>query len=369
MRGYEWPIMILGIPKEIKRHEYRVSLVPAGVEELSKEGHTVLVEAGAGFGSGITDEEYAQNGATIVDTVEEVFERAELIVKVKEPQPEEIRLIRKDQTVFTFFHFAASQTLTDGFAETGAIGVAYETLRTPDGKLPLLTPMSEIAGRMSIHEGARHLERPFHGRGILLAGVPGVEPAHVVILGGGIVGANAAKIAAGLGANVTVMDINLERLRYLDDIMPGNVTTLLSNPARIREQVRSADLVIGAVLVPGARAPHLVSEDLVKEMQKGAVIVDVAVDQGGCIETTRPTTHDEPTYLVHEVVHYCVTNMPGAVARTSTLALTNATFPFVARIANLGSEKIFADPVIETGIDIARGEIRNKGLQKIVART
>lgn len=356
--------MIIGVPREIKRHEYRVSIVPAGVEELRQDGHTILVESEAGTGSGITNEEYQAAGAEVVANAEEIFARADMVVKVKEPQPEELRRLRPDQILFTFFHFAASQELIEGFVESGAIAVAYETLRTPDGKLPLLTPMSEIAGRMSIHEGARHLERPFHGRGILLAGVPGVEPAHVVILGGGIVGANAAKIAAGLGANVTVMDINLERLRYLDDIMPGNVTTLLSNPARIREQARAADLLIGAVLVPGARAPRLVSEELVKEMQKGAVIVDVAVDQGGCIETTRPTTHDEPTYLMHEVVHYCVTNMPGAVARTSTLALTNATFPFVARIANLGREKIFDDAIIGTGIDIARGEIRNRGLQK-----
>lgn len=356
--------MIIGIPKEVKRHEYRVSLVPAGVEELRKEGHTVLVETGAGSGSGIADKEYKAAGAEVLPSAGEVFKRADMVVKVKEPQPEELQEIRREQIVFTFFHFAASQELTDGFAETGAIGVAYETLRAPDGKRPLLTPMSEIAGRMSIHEGARHLERPFHGRGILLAGVPGVEPAHVVILGGGIVGANAAKIAAGLGANVTVMDIDLDRLRYLDEIMPGNVTTLYSNPARIREQVRSADLLIGAVLVPGAKAPHLVSDDLVGEMQKGAVIVDVAVDQGGCVATTRPTTHDDPTYLKHEVVHYCVTNMPGAVARTSTLALTNATFPFVARIARLGREKIFKDPVIVTGIDIACGEIRKAELQK-----
>lgn len=354
--------MILGIPKEIKRHEYRVSLIPAGVEELCQEGHTVLVETDAGTGSGITNDEYRKHGAAIVKRAAEVFERADLIVKVKEPQPVETKQIRRGQIVFTFFHFAASPELTKGIVESGAIAVAYETLRTPDGKLPLLTPMSEIAGRMSIQEGAHHLERPFHGRGILLGGVPGVEPAHVVILGGGVVGANAAKMAAGLGANVTILDTNLERLRYLDDTMPANVMTLHSNPARVRAKVRTADLLIGSVLVPGARAPHLVSEDLVKEMQKGAVIVDVAVDQGGCVETTRPTTHDDPTYLKHEVVHYCVTNMPGAVARTSTLALTNATFPFVARIARLGAEKIFDDPIISTGIDIAHGEIRNQSL-------
>jgi len=354
--------MIIGIPTEIKRHEYRVSLIPAGVEELKAAGHKVLVETGAGVGSGIEDEEYAESGAEIVASAEEVFSRAEMIVKVKEPQPDEVALIRPGQIVFTFFHFAASEELTTGFINSKGIAVAYETLRTPDGKLPLLTPMSEIAGRMSVHEGARHLERPFHGRGILLAGVPGVEPAEVVILGGGVVGANAARIAAGLGANVSVLDVNLERLRYLDDIMPPNVTTLLSNPARVRKEVRKADLLIGAVLVPGDRAPRLVSTELVKEMQKGAVIVDVAVDQGGCIETTRPTTHDNPTYVEHDVVHYCVTNMPGAVARTSTLALTNATFPFVARIANLGPEGIFEDPVIRTGIDISKGEIRNKAL-------
>lgn len=355
--------MILGIPKEIKRHEYRVSLIPAGVEELRHDGHTVLVQTDAGTGSGITDDQYREHGAEVVDSAEEIFARADIIVKVKEPQPEEVERIRQDQIVFTFFHFAASQELTKGILESGAIAVAYETLRTPDGKLPLLTPMSEIAGRMSIQEGAHHLERPFHGRGILLGGVPGVDPAHVVIIGGGVVGANAAKMAAGLGANVTILDTNLERLRYLDDTMPANVTTLLSNPARVREKARSADLLIGAVLVPGARAPHLVSEELVKDMQKGAVIVDVAVDQGGCIETTRPTTHDAPTYVKHEVVHYCVTNMPGAVARTSTLALTNATFPFVSRLARLGREKVFDDPIIRTGIDIAQGKIHNQSLQ------
>jgi alanine dehydrogenase len=356
--------MILGIPTEIKRHEYRVSLVPAGVEELVAAGHRVLVEQGAGTGSGIEDDEYREAGAEIVASADEVFQEAEMIVKVKEPQPDEVARLRPGQIVFTFFHFAASEELTRGFVESGAIAVAYETLRTPDGKLPLLTPMSEIAGRMSVHEGARHLEKPFHGRGILLAGVPGVEPAQVVVLGGGVVGANAAKIAAGLGANVSVLDLNLERLRYLDDIMPPNVTTLHSNRARIRKEVRKADLLIGAVLLPGDRAPRLVSEDLVKEMKKGSVIVDVAVDQGGCVETTRPTTHDDPTYLVHDVVHYCVTNMPGAVARTSTFALTNATFPFVAKIAALGPDKIFDDPVISTGIDVARGEIRNRYLLK-----
>lgn len=356
--------MILGIPKEVKRHEYRVSLIPDGVEELRRDGHQVLVEREAGVGSGIADEDYRAHGAEIVESAEEVFARADLIVKVKEPQLEEVRRIRRNQIVFTFFHFAASPELTAGMLESGAIAVAYETLRTPDGKLPLLTPMSEIAGRMSIQEGAHHLERPFHGRGILLGGVPGVEPARVVILGGGVVGTNAAKMAAGLGANVVVMEKSLERLRYLDDTMPANVTTLLSSPSRLREQVRSADLLIGAVLVRGARAPHLVSEELVKEMQKGAVIVDVAVDQGGCIETTRPTTHDDPTFVKHDVVHYCVTNMPGAVARTATLALTNATFPFVSRIAKLGREKIFDDPVISTGIDIAHGTIRNESLQE-----
>lgn len=356
--------MILGIPREVKRHEYRVALIPDGVEELKRDGHEVVVETGAGIGSGIEDGEYRARGAEIVDTVEEVFARADMIVKVKEPQPDEIRLIRENQIVFTFFHFAASRELTEGMVKSGAIAIAYETLRTPDGKLPLLTPMSEIAGRMSIQEGAHHLERPFGGRGVLLSGVPGVEPAKVVVLGGGVVGANAAKMAAGLGAQVTILEKSLERMRFLDDIMPANVATLLSTPARVRDQVRAADLVIGAVLVPGARAPRLVSEELVQEMRKGAVIVDVAVDQGGCVETSRPTTHDEPTFVKHGVIHYCVTNMPGAVARTATLALTNATFPFVARVANLGPEKIFDDPLISTGIDIARGKIRNESLQE-----
>ena len=354
--------MIIGVPKETKRHEYRVALTPACVEILHARGHTVLIESGAGTGSGLEDDEYRASGGEIVDNVADVFGRAEMIVKVKEPLASELDLIRPGQIVFTFFHFAASRELTNRFVETKAIAVAYETLRTPDGKLPLLTPMSEIAGRMSVHEGARHLEKPFQGRGILLAGVPGVEPAHVVILGGGVVGSNAAKIAAGLGANVSVLDVNLDRLRYLDEIMPPNVTTLFSNPARIRKEARKADLLIGAVLVPGAKAPRLVSRELVREMKKGSVIVDVAVDQGGCIETTRPTTHDEPTYLVDEVVHYCVANMPGAVARTSTLALTNATLPFVTRIAKLGPDGLESDPVIQTAIDISRGEIRNEGL-------
>lgn len=328
--------MIVGVPREIKPDEYRVAMLPSGVEELVRNGHRVLVERGAGLGSGMNDDEYAVNGAEIVDGPAAIFGSAELIVKVKEPLTAEWPLLRPGQILFTYFHFAASEELTRNVLGTGITAVAYETLRGPRGDLPCLTPMSEVAGRMSIQEGAKYLERPQEGRGILLAGVPGVAPAHILILGGGVVGKNAAQIAAGFQADVVIIDINIDRLRYLEDIMPPNVNTLFSDRHNIREELRLADLVIGAVLIEGARAPVLVSREDLKLMKPGAVIIDVAVDQGGCIETTRPTTHSKPTYLVDGIVHYCVTNMPGAVGRTSSYALCNVTFPYVLKIANRG---------------------------------
>ncbi len=328
--------MIVGVPTEIKQDEYRVALIPVGVEELVRNGHRVLVQRGAGLGSGIPDELYVENGAELVDSAEELFGESELVIKVKEPQPSEWPLLRRDQVLFTYFHFAANEELTRGVLATEVTAVAYETLRGRSGNLPCLTPMSEVAGRMSIQEGAKYLERPQEGRGILLGGVPGVPPAHIAILGGGVVGKNAAQIAAGFQADVVILDINVDRLRYLEDIMPANVNTMFSDRHTIREQLQLADLLIGAVLVEGARAPVLVTRDDLKQMKPGAVIIDVAVDQGGCVETARPTTHSEPTYIVEDVVHYCVANMPGAVGRTSTYALCNVTFPYALRIANDG---------------------------------
>ncbi|HUW84424.1 MAG TPA: alanine dehydrogenase [Phycisphaerae bacterium] len=353
--------MIIGVPKEIKSDEYRVGMIPVGVEELRKAGHTVLVEAGAGSGSGIDDETYAAQGAEIVSTAKDVYARAEMIVKVKEPQPSEIKMIQRDQIVFTYFHFAADRGLTEGMLNSGAVCIAYETIHDRNGRLPLLTPMSEVAGKMSIQEGAKYLERPMMGRGILLGGVPGVEPANVVILGGGIVGTNAAKVAAGLGAHVIIMDVNIDRLRYLDDVMPANVHTIYSDAHTVRRFVAMADLVVGAVLIPGARCPVLVPREHLKLMKPGAVIVDVGVDQGGCCETTKPTTHGEPTYIIDEVVHYGVANMPGAVGRTSTFALINATMPYALRLAKLGYKKAGgSDPGLAAGINIHKGKLTNK---------
>ena len=316
----------IGVPKEVKIDEYRVAMIPVGVEELTRVGHVVLIERGAGQGSGIDDEQYAAHGAEIVDSAKEIWQRADLIVKVKEPMKQEWPLMRDGQIVFTYFHFAADKKLTEAVMKSGITAIAYETIRDKNGALPLLTPMSEVAGRMSIQQGAKYLERPFEGRGILLGGVPGVLPANVVILGGGIVGANAAKVAAGLGANVVILDVNLDRLRYIDDVMPPNVTTLYSDRHNILDCITRADLLIGAVLIPGARAPFLVKRDDLKRMPKRSVIIDVAIDQGGCIETSRPTTHSKPIYIEEDVVHYCVTNMPGAVGRTSTYALTKPFF-------------------------------------------
>jgi alanine dehydrogenase len=355
--------MLVGVPKEIKRDEYRVGMLPVGVEELVRAGHQVLVEASAGTGSGLPDQAYADAGGKIVATAAEVWGHADLIVKVKEPLEAEWPLLRAGQTVFTYFHFAADRRLTESVLASGITAVAYETLRDEHGRLPLLTPMSEVAGRMSIQEGAKFLERPQMGRGILLGGVPGVAPATIAILGGGVVGANAARIAAGFQANVALMDINMDRLRYLDDIMPANVDVLFSDRHSIREQVARADLVIGAVLVPGAKAPVLLERSDLKLMKPGSVIIDVAIDQGGCFETSRPTTHSEPTYIVDDVVHYCVTNMPGAVGRTSTYALCNVTLPWVLRIAKNGIEQAAAvSAPIARAMNTHQGKVTNRAV-------
>jgi alanine dehydrogenase len=330
--------MIVGVLGETKADEYRVGLRPVGADLLVRDGHSVIVQAGAGLGSGLSDDAYRNVGATIVDSADAVFDGAELIVKVKEPQPSELARLRPHHTVFGYFHFAASEELTRSSLDAGFSAVAYETLVDAHGRLPLLTPMSEVAGRMSIQEGAKHLEKPMLGRGILLGGVPGVEPARVLILGAGVVGTNAARVAAGLGANVVLMDVNLDRLRDLDAVMPANVTTIFSDPHAIEWHVTHSDLVVGAVLVPGRKAPHLIDADLVRRMQPGSVIVDVCIDQGGCVETSHATTHQDPTFVVDEVVHYCVGNMPGAVGRTSTHALCNATLPYVRDLARLGVE-------------------------------
>ena len=355
--------MIVGVPKEIKTDEYRVAMIPVGVEELTRAGHRVLIQSGAGQGSGISDEQYAMHGAEILHAPEEIWRQADLVVKVKEPLPQEWPLLQPGQIVFTYFHFAADEDLTRAVLQSGITAIAYETIHDARGNLPLLTPMSEVAGRMSIQEGAKFLERPFEGRGILLGGVPGVLPANVVILGGGIVGANAAKVAAGLGANVTILDVNLDRLRYLDDVMPRNVTTLFSDRHNILYCLARADLVIGAVLIPGARAPRLVRRDDLRHMPPRAVIIDVAIDQGGCVETARPTTHSNPTYIVDDVVHYCVTNMPGAVGRTSTYALTNGTLPYVLQLAKKGLDRAIADnPGLRQGVNVRQGKVTNRAV-------
>lgn len=355
--------MIIGVPQEIKHDEYRVALLPVGVEELVRAGHTVLVESGAGLGSGLADHEYLAQGAELAAGAGEVFARADLILKVKEPQPSEYALLRPGQIVFTYFHFAASRELTEAMRESGATCVAYETLRDSRGRLPLLTPMSEVAGRMSIQEGAKYLERPQMGRGILLGGVPGVAPAHITILGGGVVGANAARIAAGFQADIAILDVNMDRLRYLDDIMPANVNVLYSDRHVIREQLQRTDLVIGAVLIPGALAPRLVREEDLKYMKPGSVVIDVAIDQGGCLETSRPTTHGDPTYIVQDVVHYCVTNMPGAVGRTSTFALCNVTLPWALKLADQGMPQAAeASQSLASAINVYEGEITNRAV-------
>lgn len=355
--------MIVGVPTEVKIDEYRVSLLPVGAEELNRAGHKVMLQKGAGQGSGIKDESYAKAGAELVDTAEEIWERADLVVKVKEPLSAEWPLMRQGQLLFTYLHFAADETLTRAVLATGVTAIAYETLRGPKGDLPCLTPMSEVAGRMSIQEGAKYLERPQEGRGILLGGVPGVAPAHITILGGGVVGKNAAQIAAGLKADVNILDIDVDQLRYLADIMPANVNTLFSDRHTILEQLALADLLIGAVLIEGARAPQLVHATDLKVMKPGAVIIDVAVDQGGCFETTQPTTHSKPTYIVDGIVHYCVANMPGAVGRTSTYALCNVTFPHLLSIASLGLEEACRkDPGLIPAVNMHAGKVTHRAV-------
>lgn len=355
--------MIVGILKEIKVEENRVSITPAGVEVLKQNGHEVLVEKNAGSGSGFNDASYVKAGAEIIDAPEEIYERAEMVMHVKEPQPSEYDLIRKNQIVFTYLHLAAAKELTHALIKSGSINIAYETIQKTDGSLPLLTPMSEVAGRMAIHQGAKYLEMTHGGHGILLGGVPGVDPGMVVIIGGGIVGINAAKMACGLGAKVYLVDMNLDRLRYLSDVMPSNCFLLMSTPATIRKLVKEADVVIGAVLIPGAKAPRLVTREMLKTMKPGSVLVDVAIDQGGCFETSKATTHSDPTYTVDGVVHYCVANMPGAVAKTSTLALTNATLPYAAEIANKGWKQSMRDnPEIKRGANVINGKITYQGV-------
>ena len=355
--------MRVGVPKEIKTNENRVALIPAGVEILKNCGHDVIIEKAAGIGSGFTDKNYTDAGARIAQDPAQIFEKSDMIMKVKEPLPEEYGLICENQIVFTYFHFAASRGLTNAIVDSKCIAIAYETVQNDAGQLPLLIPMSEVAGRMAIQEGARYLEKLHGGKGILLGGVPGVEPASVVILGGGIVGTNAAKIAAGLGARVQILDIDLERLRYLDDVMPKNVITVMSNPANIRRAISEADLVIGAVLIPGAKAPSLITRDMLKIMKKGTVIADVAVDQGGCVETIKPTTHEEPIYEIEGVIHYGVANMPAAVPMTSTKALTNATLPYALQIANEGFPRIAkSNREIAKGVNIASGKITYKSV-------
>ncbi len=355
--------MIIGTVRELKDDEYRVGVTPGGAEVLVQAGHTVLIEAGAGVGSGYEDEQYAAHGARIVDSADHVWGEAEMVVKVKEPLRVEWPKVRRGQVLFTYFHFAPDRELTEGVAGTGAVAIAYETITDAEGNLPLLTPMSEVAGRMSVQVGAWCLERHAGGRGVLLGGVPGVMPARVVVLGGGVVGTHAAQVAAGMGADVQIFDIRLERLRYLAHVMPPNVHTVMSEPASIREALREADLVIGAVLIPGGRTPVLIRREDLKSMKRGSVIVDVGVDQGGCVETTRPTTHHDPTYEVDGVVHYCVANMPGAVARTSTQALTNATVPYVVQLARAGWEAAAAaDPHLAAGVNMVEGRITCRGV-------
>jgi len=355
--------MIVGVPKEIKTAENRVALVPAGAESLVSDGHTVLVEQGAGLGSGFSDDAYRAVGASIAGSVDEVWAKADMIMKVKEPIESEWKRIRKGQIVFTYFHFAASEPLTKAIIASGCVAIAYETVQLSTGELPLLTPMSEVAGRMAVQEGAKYLEKVFGGSGILLGGVPGVLPGEVVVIGGGVVGTNAAKMAAGLGAHVTLLDISLDRLRYLSDVLPPNVDLLYSNHHNILETIAKADLVIGAVLLPGAKAPHLVKRADLKLMKPGSVVVDVAVDQGGCIETIKPTTHDQPTYVVDGIIHYAVANMPGGVPRTSTLALTNATFPYAKRLAKRGWKQACRDdPSLFLGLNVIEGKVVYPGV-------
>ena len=350
--------MIIGCPKEIKNNENRVALTPGGALQLARRGHAVYVQTNAGRGSGYDDAEYEAAGATILPTIEEVYAIAEMIVKVKEPIEPEYKLVREGQLLFTYFHFASSWPLTEAMMKAKGVCLAYETVTAPNGSLPLLVPMSEVAGRMSIQAGAHYLEKPNGGLGILLGGVPGVKSAKVMILGAGVVGIQAAKMAAGLGAQVILMDINLDRLRHLDNILPANVRTVFSSEYNIRKELTTVDLIVGAVLIPGAKAPHLITRDMLADMRDGSVVIDVAVDQGGCIETCRPTTHEDPTYVVDGVLHYCVANMPGAVPYTSTIALTNATLPYVLQLADKGWERATAEnPHLAAGLNVVDGKI------------
>jgi alanine dehydrogenase len=350
--------MKIGVPIEIKNNENRVGMTPSGVFELTKRNHRVYVQKDAGFGSGFFDKDYVDAGAVILDTIEEVYKAADMIVKVKEPIEKEYDLIKPHHVVFTYFHFASSETLTNAMIKSKAVCIAYETVEDADGSLPLLIPMSEVAGRMSIQQGAKYLEKPIKGRGILLGGVPGVPPAKVLILGAGIVGVQAARMAAGLGANVFILDVNMKQLRHVSDVMPNNVISEFSNEYNIRKHIKDSDLIIGGVLLKGAKAPKLITKDMLKDMRPGTVIVDVAVDQGGCFETTRPTTHQDPTYIIDDVVHYSVANMPGAVPYTSTVALTNVTLPFVIKLANEGWEKACEQSAsLSKGLNIVKGKI------------
>ncbi len=355
--------MIIGIPKEVKSSEDRVALTPAGTLELTKRGHSVFIQSTAGEDSGFRDQDYVLAGGQILQTADEIWAKAEMIMKVKEPIAEEYTKCRNNQLIFTYFHFASSRPLTDAMIKSGAICLAYETVETKDRQLPLLIPMSEVAGRMAIQQGAKYLEKPAKGRGVLLGGVPGVDPGKVLILGGGIVGTQAAKMAAGLGAQVTLLDISLPRLRYLSDIMPANVITMYSNEYNIRRLIQTHDLIIGAVLIPGAKAPNLITRDMLKLMRPGTVIVDVAVDQGGCIETTHPTTHADPTYIIDDVVHYSVANMPGAVPFTSTVALTNATLPYAIQLAQKGWKTACKENAeLRLGLNVVNGKVVYKGV-------
>ena len=355
--------MIIGVPKEIKDNENRVALTPAGTHELAKRGHTVYVQTNAGFQSGFPDSEYVEAGATILPTAEEVFQKAEMIMKVKEPIAQEYGLIRPDQLVFTYFHFASYEPLTKAMMDSGAVCLAYETVELSDRSLPLLVPMSEVAGRMAIQEGAKYLEKPQKGRGVLLGGVPGVAPGKVLVLGGGIVGTQSAKMAAGLGAQVTILDVSLPRMRYLADVMPANVITMYANEYNIRRLIRDHDLIVGAILIPGAKAPKLITRDMLKEMRPGTVLVDVAIDQGGAFETSKPTTHADPVYIIDDVVHYCVANMPGAVPYTSTIALTNATLPYAIDLAAKGWKRACKDnPALKLGLNVIGGKVVYEGV-------
>ena len=357
--------MIIGVPKEIKNNENRIALTPGGALELTKRGHTVYVQKDGGFGSGFTNEMYIDAGAQILGTIEEVYAIAEMILKVKEPIEAEYKLIKKDQLLFTYFHFASYEPLTHAMIESGAVCLAYETVESADRSLPLLIPMSEVAGRMAVQQGAKYLEKPIKGKGVLLGGVPGVPPGKVLVLGGGVVGTQAAKMAAGLGAQVTILDVSLNRLRYLNDVMPANVVTRFSNEMNIRDLIPHMDLIVGAVLIPGAKAPNLITRDMLKDMQPGTVLVDVAVDQGGCIETCRPTTHEDPTFIIDDIVHYCVANMPGAVPYTSTVALTNATLPYAIQLANKGWKQACNDNrELKLGLNVINGKVVYKAVSE-----